>query len=375
MVVLNLLNRLFGPKETLTRDEIDRYVSDPRAHQATEEKAALDEFDDTALEGWQTSGLDTSSMHQLDQRILGTANSSNHWKGKAAIGLLLLIGGAGLLLFWNTDHENNTPPVALLTEETEQEQEQERSDMELDSEIEQMTEVEATEQVQPEELVTKFASTQRLQREMDRPVTPANDPSTDVPAIDLSPVPQTAIETPDHTAKALIYQSAAEVYLHDLKLVDYRKYRSGTVKTERMQFSGTPANMDAPHHPTTEEITWKEVEVPYHDYLEKTMAIFSKRKYKQALQRFETILLAYPDDVNAHFYSALCLYNLGQYARTIDRLGKAYQVEFGNFYQEALWFKALSYEKLNNHQQAQQLFQRIVQEGGFYQAEAKKRLK
>jgi hypothetical protein len=371
MLVFNLLNRLFGPKETLSRDEIDRYMSDPRAHQAIEEKAALDEFDDTALEGWQASGLHTTSMKDLDQRILGATSYSTNWKGKAAIGLLLILGVTGLLMFWNTVPNTASLPIVFIEVE---DQDQERSDMELDAEIEQMTEVEVTEQVQPEELVTKFASSQRLQREMDRPAATSNDQLNDAPTIDLSPVPQTAIETSDQVIKTLVYQSAAEVYLHDLKLVDYRKYRSGMVKTEHMQFSGTPANIDAPHHNQTEEIIWKEVEVPYHDYLEKTMAIFSKRKYKQALQRFETILLAYPDDVNAHFYSALCLYNLGQYSRTIDRLGRSYQVEFGNFYQEALWFKALSYEKSNNHQQAQQLFQRIVEEGGFYQAEAQKRL-
>lgn len=147
----------------------------------------------------------------------------------------------------------------------------------------------------------------------------------------------------------------------------------GTVKTERMQYSGTPANLNYPDVTTKEDVIWKEVEIPYHEYLEKTMTLFSQHKFKQALQRFETILTTYPTDMNANFYSALCLYNLGQYPKSLERLMKSYSVEFGNFYEEALWYIAQTHEKMRNTHQAKEMYARIEREGGFYAIEAGKK--
>ena len=105
------------------------------------------------------------------------------------------------------------------------------------------------------------------------------------------------------------------------------------------------------------------------------MEYFEKSKYKKALKRFNTILSFYKGDINAHFYGGLCYYNLGQYEKAIDHFDDSYNIEFGNFRQEANWFKVKALIELKEFHNAKQLLEQIISEGKFYSSNAKHLLK
>jgi tetratricopeptide (TPR) repeat protein len=141
-----------------------------------------------------------------------------------------------------------------------------------------------------------------------------------------------------------------------------------------MVLTGTPANVG--ETATTEEETqWKDVEVPYIDYLEKSMELFSKGQNKKALARFEVILDTYPDDLNANFYAGLCYYNLKEFSKAIASFTKCQDSKYSNFSEEAEWYMAKSYQAAGNDAQARDLFKRIAGSGGYYAKQAEKMLK
>jgi tetratricopeptide (TPR) repeat protein len=163
-----------------------------------------------------------------------------------------------------------------------------------------------------------------------------------------------------------------EIYLSDLKLLDYRAYRSRPkIATKQMILTGTPANVgdNTPTETTTE---WKDVDVPYIDYLEKTMDLFAKGQNKKALARFEVILDTYADDLNANFYAGLCYYNLNDFDLAVTAFSKCTDSKYTNFLEEAEWYIAKSHLAKGSTTLAIDLFTKIAKENGYYSAQAKK---
>jgi tetratricopeptide (TPR) repeat protein len=105
------------------------------------------------------------------------------------------------------------------------------------------------------------------------------------------------------------------------------------------------------------------------------MELFSKGQNKKALARFEVILDTYPDDLNANFYSGLCYYNLNEFSKAINVFAKCQDSNYSNFNEEAQWYLAKSHQAAGNDSQARELFKKIVNEGGYYSAQAEKILK
>jgi tetratricopeptide (TPR) repeat protein len=165
---------------------------------------------------------------------------------------------------------------------------------------------------------------------------------------------------------------AKEIYLHDLKLIDYREYRSHPkISTEQLLLTGTPANIDNVVN-KNEDSEWKTVEIPYIDFLERTIALFSKGQNKKALARLQTILATYPDDVNANFYAGLCYFNLKEFSSAQRSFKNCILSKYINFQEEAEWYLALSASANGHIKEAIELFDLIVKRGGYYSKEAKK---
>jgi hypothetical protein len=104
---------------------------------------------------------------------------------------------------------------------------------------------------------------------------------------------------------------AKETFLSNLKVIDYRFYRSRPNENIKNELGGTPADKERNQNESTYSET--DFEYTYFSYLDRTLKYFNKNKYKIALNRFEVILETYPDDANALFYSSICLYNLNQF--------------------------------------------------------------
>ena len=108
------------------------------------------------------------------------------------------------------------------------------------------------------------------------------------------------------------------------------------------------------------------------NFLEKTLKYFNQNKQKEALQRFELILETYPDDVNALFYSALCLYNLNQFQLCEQRLMNLQNARFTNFDEEMNWYLLLTYRAQNKTEAFQKMKEQIITRKGFYSKQAEK---
>jgi hypothetical protein len=160
---------------------------------------------------------------------------------------------------------------------------------------------------------------------------------------------------------------AMETYIQDLKVLDYRYYRT-KVKSDRSSLlTGTPAAQES----SQADISIKEqLEISYLNYLSATLADFNEGEYKAALLGFNEILKSYPDDVNALFYSALCLFNLQQFPLCEQRLGLIDLVKFDNFDEEQKWYLLLCYRAQGKTEAFLTLKKEIIFQNGFYASKA-----
>ena len=112
------------------------------------------------------------------------------------------------------------------------------------------------------------------------------------------------------------------------------------------------------------------MKVPYINLLNKAVVDFSKEDYKLALLHFDEILHSYPDDANALFYGAMCLYNLQEYGQAEGRFLKLQNIPFANFREEGNWYLLHVYQQTKKEAAFSSLRNSIIEEKGFYAQKA-----
>jgi TolA-binding protein len=344
-------------QDALTREDIRNYQTstDQKLKNSIERKAASNDFDSDALEGWSESGVSLAAMKRLDRKF------SRSWNGYLAVVLLGILPISLLVLFFFAQNKEQIVSPAV---EKVYEVQIEKTDILVPEIIESMDELPAKEQIQLKQVIKDF-------QEQQNEVKPAPASPELVDQLPIKPIDQTISPKPE---KELVF--GKEIFLKDLKVIDYRSYRSKpTISTEQLTLSGTPADRGEKQSSTEEELTWKSVDVPYMDYLEKSMELFSRGNNKKALTRFEEILKAYPDDINALFYAGLCFYNLKEYHKAIEAFSKCQVNKFANFNEEAQWYHARSFLATGDKDKAKQLLREIIDAKGFYAKQAEKLLK
>ncbi|MDX1446312.1 hypothetical protein [Lishizhenia sp.] len=304
-------------------------------------------------------------MESLDKRFARSqGNSSKKWT-------ITLIGGSALLtlffIFINLENKEDPKTVTevstpikmdepiLEDKETNKVEEQNKQD-------EQAIAV-----LQPKELEHTLDRTELVELRKGKT---SEEEELHQPQILMDKLNIEEVELNKQELPQLNYQIKKEIYLYDLKLVDYRPYRKERMKEEKLVMSGTPANQEA-QQTSEQNFEYEEVDIPYIEYLEKSMYYFSKGMYKKALVRFNKILDHYPNDVNAHFYGGLCYYNLNEGKVALDYFEKSYSLSYGNFKEEAEWLSYLTYIDLKQNKKARALLQQIAHQGGFYSERAK----
>lgn len=347
-------------RSNLSREDIDRYRSaqDESVKHSIEKKALESDFESDALEGWSDPALSTANLKRMDKRFRSGSNAIYWIVGVVAVSLV------GLFIFLNSSNPAGNKPGQPVTAEITIE----KTDIVLPEKIEAMEELPVQEQIKVKTIIQDFSVKENQEDKKDNSV--KNDP-TPVEQLPVRPIEEPTPEV--KMEREMVF--GKEIYLHDLKLLDYRAYRSRPkVNTKQMVLTGTPANIGETAS-TEEETQWKDVEVPYIDYLEKTMELFSKGQNKKALARFEVILETYPDDLNANFYAGLCYYNLNEFSKAITSFSKCQDSKYSNFNEEAEWYMAKSYQAAGNDGPARELFKRIAGGGGYYAKQAEKMLK
>lgn len=318
-----------------------------------------DAFEQDAFEGWESNGASMDLLNKTDKRFLKKANY--YWAyGLSALTILIL----WFVLFPKEEvkqAENKASKSSIQIEKT---------DVLTPSKIEQLTPILAKNTIQPKTLKANFEAKQT------HTVNPSKPSENQVG--ELQHIEKKEISTlPEQKVEKLKLQTskAVEIYIHELLTIDYRKYRSKPViKTESAIITGTAANLENSSSNQVETQEWKQVDIPYYDYITKTMGIFSKGNYKKALTRFEEILKTYPDDLNANFYGGLCYFNLGENEKALNLFEKCSIHKFNNFTQESNWYTAKTYIAMKNYDKARVLLNHIISENEFYTKDAIKEL-
>ena len=363
---LNRLYKIFGSSPPLSRKDITEYgkSNDPRAKHSVEMKEASDPFEADAMEGWESMNYDVSAMKNLDKKFLKPSNWGWYVGGTAvvaaAVCTYIAIGSTNI----DAGQPEDQKPEKITSLVEGQELTLEQSDLILPDSISALKDAPIEQQVEVKKIQKEF-------KEMKNSYTLELPPK-----VEMLPLENVQIGSLEEKPELIReHRTAAEIYLHDLKLVDYRKYRTKpAIRTKQVVLTGTPANLedDGSEDVTPQE---REIDIPYVEYLDKTMARFSRGSYKNALSRFDIILETYSDDVNANFYSGLCLFNLGEYDAAILRFINCTAGPYSNFDEEAQWMTALCYEESGQTEKARSYFQKIIEQGGYYKKQAIAKMK
>jgi tetratricopeptide (TPR) repeat protein len=339
----------------LTREQIDAYRNGSGSARRATEGKLNGSFEQDALDGWEESGLSTgTAMSRLDKRFRFTSPTPY------IIGGITIVAGvvAALLLM------NNEKPAAAASQKFRLSVEQ--SDAVISPSIDTLEELPASEQIH-------IAAVKTTQQEI-------KSQSADVPLTIVDELPPAIleplkVEPVAAEQKISAQKTAKEIYLHDLKLVDYSAYRNKpAIEIERIILTGTAANYES-NDQLEAEPSVKTVAIPYMDYIGKTMGYVSRGKWKQSLQRLQEILTTYPDDVNGHFYAGLCCYNLQQYEDAKLHFATCLQLDYNNFNEEATWYLAQSFLANGEKTSAHELLVSIRDQRGYYSKQAEKLLK
>ena len=318
-----------------------------------------DAFEQDALEGWKNSGSKLSLLKPLDKRF--TKNNSIIWIGASSV---LLIGIIIFFLLPTSEQTKNPNPKIASTKSITIE----KSDVLIPEKIDELIPVERKKSVQIKTLKANFVAKKNEATKVEENLKLTENTSLEPKKINEIPSNEN-VKLKRNSTKAF------EIYIHDLLTVDYRKYRSKPViKTESVIITGTSANKETENSSEVESTEWKQIDIPYFEYITKTMSIFSKGNYKKALTRFEEILKSYPDDLNANFYGALCYYNLGENQKAFELFSVCELHKFNNFEEDAKWYCAKSLVSLGKTEQAEIILKEIIESNGFYAKDARKML-
>lgn len=353
----------------LRRTDIELYAntSDQSKKHAIEMRSNESAFEQDALDGWETIGYNTEAMRRLDKRFK-PIGFNFLTIGIVSMTMILIVTA---LYFWRgsqiepnktistAEHTNRTRPSKNINVTLDEE------DVVLDEAIELMTEAEKPEQIKVQIIRSEQKSIDSFQL--------AKFEIDSIHKLELIPTSEVDKTKMPELMKSKLF--GKEIYLNNLKLLDYRAYRSRPeIKTKQLVLSGTSADKESSvHEGHTSE--WRDVEIPYIDYIDKTIRLFSRNNFKKALDRCETIIKAYPDDVNALFYGGICLYNLKEYSKAIEYFSRLIDVDFSNFDEEANWLIANCFEQTGLEEKAKKKYTQILRAGGFYANQAERKLK
>jgi TolA-binding protein len=351
----------YGWRKMKKEQPIDRNTLQELLNDVNFDSNSLNDFEKDAFDGWKEAGIapDKGMLH-LDKRFKVNKRISSTFK--LSIGLITVATIVSILLLFN-----QTPTTLKPRESDKLAVTIEQTDIQLPESIDTLTALPKQEQISVEEIKSVQKGTNPTTEK------PFEFPADFILSQELiEPLPA-SIETPEVALSK--QKSAKEVYLNQLKAIDYSTYRTKpTVQIEQIILNGVPANFED-ESAIHDEPQTKMVAIPYMDYLEKTLLYINKGRWKQGLSRLEEILKAYPDDVNARFYAGWCYYNLQQYQEAATNFSACLQLEFSNFNEESMWYLAQSRLANGEKNAAKELLQNIREQKGYYAKQAEKALK
>lgn len=347
-------------------DLVRKYYSgqlSPEEMSALEQRALEDPFLREAMDGYDEH---PGAFQVYAERKLQRGMSSRSTFFLAA-GLLVILSVA--VFFLNKQFNNPVTANATDTDSTRL--------VEIDiipTSIDTLIVAEISEQISPSEL---RKSTDRY-RSQSEGTDESSDSEKPEDKIEIDPLdikiqqddPEIAPEE-NNISNAFNNTSAPQTFIEDLLVVDYTQLkRNKKMEYTRYELSGVSAEYESESTKSGTDLVEKRVEIPYVDYLEKTLSYFNQEKYKKALSRFLIIQENYPDDINAAFYGGMCYYNLKQYEKALASFQTITDHPLVAFREESSWYQAKTLIKLKRDKEAIQTLDLIILNGGFYSSDA-----
>lgn len=337
---------------SLSRKDIIEYkTTNDNSRKNEIEMSVIDnEFDRDALDGWSDNQVAITQFKSLDNKI-----KIKGWL-KLILPSVIITSGSivALFIYLNSSESNENKLV-----ETKKPSKPINTTISKDS-ISSFTELPTKMQIKPSKIKSDFEEKKLFQTNENSNQNELNRESLRLPIKNVDKI-NNAISKRENLAK--------ETFLNDLKVIDYRIYRIRPIEQKINELGGTPADREKNYNESTNKEN--SIEYTYYSYLDKTLKYFNKNKFRIALNRFETILETYPDDANALFYGAICLFNLNQFELCENRLTQLENNRFTNFDQEKQWYLLLVYKSLDNKNSFEMLKEKIILENGFYSKSAK----
>jgi TolA-binding protein len=299
-------------------------------------------FISDAAEGISLLSNPTRSLKKLDKRFL----SHNWWLLLSGLTVFVLVGF--LIFLW----EPSTYPIIKETQVSQSGQEIRKNKIEPSSQF--------TSSLPAKGLTIKQVAspTNDVKKETIANQLFLYDIENEHIQLSTQPVKQEY----DNVLPLKLTKRGKEIYLYNLKTVDYRAYRSvNSASAAQNLLTGTPAseNMLIDDGLSTDSVT-------YISFISASMKDVQKGNYKKALVQFEQILNTYSTDINALFYGGLCLFHLGEYERALVYLLQTEKSGFDNFEEESEWYQLKCYKKLGDHENTVRLINQIKERTGFY---------
>jgi len=159
------------------------------------------------------------------------------------------------------------------------------------------------------------------------------------------------------------------IYIHDLKVVDYRGLRKKNTAVNS-GLSSAFENKSNTENKADDYIA----EQPYIDFLSNVLKLFNSNDYKAANREFNVILTYFTDDANAIFYSGLSCFQMADYEKAEKRFIQMLNHSYNTFYEESQWYLSQTYILSGKKKEAINLLKKISGEDGFYSQRAKDKL-
>ncbi len=107
----------------------------------------------------------------------------------------------------------------------------------------------------------------------------------------------------------------------------------------------------------------------------KALSDFKAKKYQTANDGFEELIKQNKNNPEALYYSGLSLYNMKKFQTSLERLNKVLELKENKYTEDAEWYVAKIYKKLNNKKEAIKKYRTVIKRGNKYKTEAEKNLK
>jgi tetratricopeptide (TPR) repeat protein len=161
-------------------------------------------------------------------------------------------------------------------------------------------------------------------------------------------------------------------YINDFKVVDYRfenrsNQKNYTIPTNRFEEFSNKTNLNA-------ENLRNKTSSNYITFLNQALLKYQNKDFYEAIADFEIILNQYPDDINALFYMGMSYFELNMNNEALAMIKRVSDNEINTFKEEADWYTSLIYREEKQYAQAESLLNEIVNNNGYYGAQAAREL-